>query len=63
MTQSEIYLAVARATGDDLREIRHLGFSIADPDVVYFDPEPDNRPPQVVDWDALANERHALLPY
>ncbi len=63
MRQNEINSAVAKATGEDLREIRHLGFSIADPDVVCFDPEPDDLPPQVVDWDALAKQRHELLPY
>ncbi len=62
MTQNEINAAVAEATGDDLCEIRHLGFSIADPETVYFDPEPDDLPPQVVDWDALAEQRNSLLP-
>jgi hypothetical protein len=62
MTQNEINTAVAEATGEDVGEIRHLGFSLADPEVVCFDPEPDDLPPQVVDWDALAELRHALLP-
>lgn len=50
MTQVEIDNAVATATGENLSEIRHLGFSIADPLEVRFDPEP--RRPLVFDWDA-----------
>jgi hypothetical protein len=55
MTQQQIDLEVSRVTGEDLSEVRHLGFSIADPDEVCFDPEPDDLPPQVVDWDAPRN--------
>ena len=51
MTQLQLDRAVAKATGESLREIRHRGFSIADPAVVAFDPEPDNLPPQFIDWD------------
>jgi len=51
MTQRDLNSAVAHATGEDLREIRRRGFSIADPDEVCFDPEPDLTFPQVMDWD------------
>ena len=62
MTQQEIIDdAVCVATGDDLCEIRRLGFSIADPDEVNFDPEPDCRPPQVVDWDAHELETNVAV--
>ena len=50
MTQVEIDRAVAIATGESPDEIHHLGFSIADPLEVRFDPEP--RRPLVYDWDA-----------
>ena len=53
MTQQQLDLAVARATGESLREIRSRGFSIADPSDVAFDPEPDNLPPKFIDWDEL----------
>jgi hypothetical protein len=53
MTQNEINLAVSEATGDCLCDVRRIGFSIADPDEVCFDPEPDDRPPLMVDWDEL----------
>ena len=39
MTQRQLEREVARATGETLSEVRHLGFSIADPDEVNFDPE------------------------
>jgi hypothetical protein len=51
MTQQQIDRAVAKVTGESLCEIRLRGFSIADPAEVAFDPEPDNLPPQVFDWD------------
>ena len=61
MTQAELTREVARATGESVAEIRHMGFSIADPDEPRFDPEADafNR---YVDWDALDLERFALAP-
>ena len=40
MTQHELDHAVARATGDNLRVIAHLGFTLADPVFVEHDPEP-----------------------
>jgi len=51
MTQRELDRAVARVTGEDLREIRRRGFSCCDLDEVCFDPEPDLMLPQVMDWD------------
>ena len=62
MTYRQLHRAVAAATGESLREIRHRGFSLADPDEIGFDPEPDDVPPRTVDWDALALERCALFP-
>jgi hypothetical protein len=53
---------VARATGETTREIRRRGFGLANPIEPAFDPEPDDTPPQTVDWDALARERYALFP-
>ena len=40
MTQQQLDREVARATGETLNEIRHLGFSIAEPREFHFDPEP-----------------------
>jgi hypothetical protein len=62
VTQSQIDHSVSRATGEPMREIRHRGFSIADPVEVDFDPEPCQLPPQIVDWDQLDAQRPSLFP-
>lgn len=53
MTHTDLEQAVASATGESLRTIRHRGFSIMDPREVDFDPEPNDLPVQMVDWDHL----------
>lgn len=62
MTYRQLHRAVAAATGESLREIRRRGFGPADPAEVDFDPEPNDVPPQTVDWDALEFERCGLFP-
>ncbi|MEW4490909.1 hypothetical protein AB1L42_22700 [Thalassoglobus sp. JC818] len=63
MTQREIDDAVCVATGDTLCDVRRIGFSIADPLEVNFDPEPDDLPPNIIDWDQLELERnYAVYP-
>jgi hypothetical protein len=52
MTQRDVNSAVALATGETLGEVRHRGFSLADPVRVCFDPEPSDLP-QTVDWDDI----------
>ena len=61
MTQQDLDNAVASATGEDLHAISNRGFSLADPLEVDFDPEPDNHPPQTVDWDAWELESNVAL--
>ncbi|MCY2994367.1 MAG: hypothetical protein NTY19_41825 [Planctomycetota bacterium] len=51
MTQRDLDSAVAVATGESPSEIRRLGFGIADPIEVCFDPEPSDVPPAWLDWD------------
>jgi len=51
MNQSDLDYAVARATGESRQTITRMGFSIADPESVHYDPEPSRRRPQVIDWD------------
>ena len=58
MTQRQINSAVARRTGEDIDEIRRRGFTIANPLDTDFDPEPNNMPPQMVDWDELDLNRN-----
>ena len=57
MRQSRINRMVARATGEDLREIRRMGFTIADPARVGYDPEPKQRRFRRLDWDGVKRER------
>ena len=61
MTQMQLEQLVARATGEDVRAIRQRGFSVADTFEVDFDPEPDNLPPQMIDWDELELERNVAV--
>jgi hypothetical protein len=51
MSQSELEQAVATATGESVVTIHNLGFGIADPLEVNYDPEP--RRPLVLDWDTM----------
>ena len=62
MTQRQLNRAVAMATGESLREIRRRGFGPADLEEPNFDPEPNQLPPQTVDWDVFDASRLALLP-
>jgi len=57
MTQAQLDREVAAALGEDLAEIRRRGFSVADPFDTDFDPEPNNLPPQMIDWDELETSR------
>lgn len=56
MTQSQINRAVAQATGEDVGTISRLGFSLADPAVVRYDPEPCRLEPQIGNGDAANSE-------
>ena len=61
MTQRQLNAAVCAATGEDRAEIRRRGFSLADPLEVHFDPEPDDLPPSLIDWDDLDTDRNVPL--
>ena len=60
MSQLELDQPVARATGETRRTVRQLGFSVADPLDVTFDPEP-SLTAKYLDWDDVAADRHARL--
>lgn len=51
MTQRELELSVARATGESLPVIRRLGFLLADPAEEFSDPDDEALGPSVLDWD------------
>lgn len=48
MTQAELEREIAQTTGEDLREVRRRGFSLAS---VELDLDQDDRHPLVLDWD------------
>ena len=52
ISQDDLDHEVARATGESLCTIRRRGFSIVDLNEVQFDPEPDDLPAMVLDWDS-----------
>ena len=64
MTQCQLNRAVARATGETINTINHMGFSIADPEHVCFDPEPSGAQDirhiedRMIDWDWLDRRRN-----
>jgi hypothetical protein len=60
MTQAQLNRQVARVTGESNRTINSLGFSLADPLDVNFDPEPSDVA-KFLDWDHVARRRHARL--
>ena len=63
MTQADLNRHVASATGESVREIRRLGFSIADTLHVDYDPEPlDEELDKFIDWDVADEQRLLLLP-
>ena len=60
MTQAQLNRAVASATGETISEIRRMGFGLADPEAVAFDPAPEEG--RYVDWDDVDQHRYGLLP-
>ena len=61
MSQRQLDRAVARVTGENLRIITRLGFSLADPLFVEHDPEPCDIEDMIMDWDACALRRNMPL--
>ena len=62
MTQSYIDQLVAAATGDDLREIRRLGFSLVIADGRDRADDVPTWSPQTVDWDDVDRCRRVPFP-
>ena len=56
MNQRTIDRLVARATGEGMSDIRRIGFTIANPVRVRFDPEG-----QTVDWDELEQRQRRAV--
>jgi len=64
MTQTQIDLAVARATGEPLSEIRRMGFCLVDPSATReaHAVMPRSKRPNTVNWDQLDASRPRYLP-
>ena len=58
MTQADLNRAVASQTGESVRRIARLGFSLLEPREDDSEPE-TTRSPLMVDWDALDTSRRA----
>jgi hypothetical protein len=52
MTTQELNAAIAKATGEDISLINNLGFNEVDPFLIDWDPEPNDMPASMVDWDS-----------
>ena len=61
MTQKDLNLAVANATGECVNTIADMGFSFADPVVVDYDPEPCDIEDRFLDWDELDSQLPVLV--
>lgn len=55
MTQNDLNRQVARATGETIATVKHLGFVLDEPPPSSLGTDPDG--PQVIDWDALDVQR------
>jgi hypothetical protein len=58
MTQVEMEREVAAKMGESVSTIRRHGFSLVTP-LKVFDPDADDMPCQMVDWDQLEADRYA----
>ncbi len=61
MTQCQLNRAVAKATGETIGTINHMGFSIADPRQVCHDPEPSDFEEKIIDWDRYECRRNVPI--
>ena len=61
MIQAELDRAVALVTGESLCTVSELGFTIADPEMTDYDPEPSDIEDMIVDWDELDARRNTPL--
>jgi hypothetical protein len=60
MNQRDLDRALARATGESVRTIRRLGFSLLDVDFSDLDSDASELAPQIIDWDSLESDRMGL---
>jgi hypothetical protein len=60
MKQNDLYHSLSRTTGESVRTIKRLGFSLFDPGANNTEPDTIDLPPQIVDWDQLELDRISL---
>lgn len=60
MKQADLNRRLSRATGESVRTIRRMGFSLFCPDEPAEEPELVGAAPQTVDWDQCEADRIAL---
>ena len=60
MNPNDLHRSLARKTGESVRTIKRLGFSLLKPEIPGNETDSVDLPPQVVDWDQLELDRIAL---
>jgi len=60
MNEHDLNRSLSRATGESVRTIKRLGFSLFDPGANDTDDDSIDLPPQVIDWDRVQFDRIAL---
>ena len=60
MNQHDLNRSLSRVTGESVRTIKRLGFSLFDPGANNTESDAIDLPPQVVDWDQLEIDRISL---
>ena len=60
MKQNDLNRSLSRVTGESVRTIKRLGFTLFDPGANDAEPDTIDLPPQVVDWDRLELDRIRL---
>ena len=60
MTRTQLHCQIAAATGESLRTIERLGFSIANPPAPRHDPE-RRRVTRYLNWDRVSRRRYRRL--
>ncbi len=61
MTQDQLNQLVADATGEDLAEIQHRGFSMLEPDAEGYEADPLDELARFVDWDEADRHRNVAI--
>lgn len=61
MNVRDLHREISRATGESVSTIAQMGFGLATPELIGFDPEPSELE-RFLDWDEVDATRPRLLP-